>query len=87
MISVLKLKTEIQAARDEMRRSGISCLTPRIRQLLNAIGFFDGVAVGDAAKSWDVLKTATFLRDRVPRETPILDVGAYASEIFPRFIV
>jgi SAM-dependent methyltransferase len=81
MISVLKLKTEIQAARDEMRRSGISCLTPRIRQWLNAIGFFGGVAVGDAAKSWDVLKTATFLRDRVPWETPILDVGAYASEI------
>jgi SAM-dependent methyltransferase len=37
--------------------------------------------VGDAIKSWDVLKTATFIRNRLPPETPVLDVGAYASEI------
>jgi SAM-dependent methyltransferase len=48
---------------------------------LNTIGFSGGVVVGDVIKSWDVLKTANFLRDRLPRETPILDVGAYASEI------
>lgn len=81
MISALKFKSEIRSARDEMRRSGISCLTPWIRQWLNTIGFFDGVVVGDAIKSWDVLKTANFLRDRLPPETPVLDVGAYASEI------
>jgi len=48
---------------------------------LNTIGISGGVVVGDVIKSWDVLKTANFLRDRLPRETPILDVGAYASEI------
>ena len=37
--------------------------------------------MGDTIKSWDVLKTASFIRDRLPRETPVLDVGAYASEI------
>ena len=81
MTSVLKFKSEIRSARDEMRRSGISCLTPRIRQWLGTIGFPGGVVVGDVIKSWDVLKTATFLRDHLPRETPILDVGTYASEI------
>jgi SAM-dependent methyltransferase len=40
-----------------------------------------GVTVGDAIKSWDVINTANFIRDRLPRETPVLDVGAYASEI------
>lgn len=81
MITVLKSKTEIRSARDEMLRSGISCLTPQMRRWLNAIGIFGGVVVGDDSKSWDVLKTATFLRDRLPLDTPILDVGAYASEI------
>ena len=81
MTSVLKFKSEIQSARDEMRRLGISCLTPWTLRWLNAIGFFGGVVVGDVIKSWDVLKTANFLRDRLPRETPILDVGTFASEI------
>jgi len=52
-----------------------------MRRWLNTLGFFGGVEVGDAIKSWDVLKTANFLRDRLPPETPVLDVGAYASEI------
>ena len=81
MTSVLKSKSEIQSARDEMRRSAISSLTPWIRKWLNTIGVFGGVVVGDFIKSWDVLMTANFLRDRLPPETPVLDVGAYASEI------
>jgi SAM-dependent methyltransferase len=34
-------------------------------------------------KSWDILTTATFIRERLPRSAPILDIGAYASEILP----
>lgn len=83
MTSVLKFKSEIQSARGEMRRSGISCLTPRILNWLNTVGLFGGVVVGDVIKSWDVLKTANFLHGRLPRETPVLDVGTYASEILP----
>jgi len=81
MTSVLKFKSEIQSARDEMRRSGISCLTPWIRKWLNTIGFFGEVTLGDVVKSWDVLKTANFIRDHLSRETPVLDIGAFASEI------
>jgi SAM-dependent methyltransferase len=51
--------------------------------LLNTIGFFGGVTVGDIAKSWDVLKTANFLRDHFSPEIPVRDLGAYASEILP----
>jgi SAM-dependent methyltransferase len=81
MTSVLKSKSEIKSARDEMRRSGISSLTPWILQRLGAIGVFGGIVVGDVIKSWDVLKTVNFLRYRLPPETPVLDVGAYSSEI------
>lgn len=83
MTLVLKFKSEIQSARDELRRSGISCLTPWPRRQFQGLGVAGGVPVGDAIKSWDVLKTANFLRDHLPRETPVLDVGAYASEILP----
>src|SRR5659263_345837 len=81
MMSVLKSKSDIHSAREAMRRSGISCLTPWILRRLQVFGLFRGVPVGDAIKSWDVLRTANFIRDRLPRETPVLDVGAYASEI------
>ncbi len=83
MTSVLKLKSEIKSARTGMRRSGISCLTPWFRRWLQGLGVADGVPVGDAVKSWDVLKTANFIKGHLPLETPILDVGAYASEILP----
>jgi SAM-dependent methyltransferase len=81
MTSVLKFKSDIKSARHEMRRSGISCLTPWILRRLRVLGLLGGVTVGDAIKSWDVINTANFIRDRLPRETPVLDVGAYASEI------
>jgi len=83
MTSVLKFKSEIKSARDEMRRSEISCLTPWIRKWLNTVGIFGGVTVGDVVKSWDVRKTASFISDHLSREIPVLDVGAFASEILP----
>jgi SAM-dependent methyltransferase len=39
------------------------------------------VQVGDHLKSWDVLKTASFIEQRISKDSPILDLGAYASEI------
>jgi SAM-dependent methyltransferase len=37
--------------------------------------------IGDAVKSWDVLQTADFAVKYVTRNEPILDIGAFASEI------
>lgn len=39
------------------------------------------LCLGDPRKSWDVLATATFVEDRLPKEAPIVDFGAYRSEI------
>ncbi len=37
--------------------------------------------VGDELKSWDVLKTVQFLQKNVGKNSSVLDIGAYASEI------
>lgn len=39
------------------------------------------LCVGDPRKSWDVLATASFLEEHLPKEAPIVDFGAYLSEI------
>jgi SAM-dependent methyltransferase len=79
--AVLLSKSEIDAARDALRRMGASCISPWPIPLLRRLGILGGVNLGDRLKSWDILTTATFIKDRLPRETPILDIGAYASEI------
>lgn len=37
--------------------------------------------LGDWLKSWDVFQTASFLETYLSRDDPILDLGAYGSEI------
>lgn len=48
---------------------------------MQQIGFNKAISVGDTIKSWDVLKTAQFIEASVKRDSSILDIGAYASEI------
>jgi len=45
------------------------------------MGLVKGISLGDYNKSWDVLNTARFLQQRVSPSSPVLDIGAYASEI------
>jgi SAM-dependent methyltransferase len=40
-----------------------------------------GVNVGLLEKSWDVLRTLQFMERHVSKTTPILDLGAYGSEV------
>jgi SAM-dependent methyltransferase len=63
-----------------MKASGI---TPRLIRVLQNLDILRGVPVGDAVKSWDVLLTAQFIREHLRGNDPILDIGAYASEILP----
>jgi SAM-dependent methyltransferase len=49
--------------------------------MMRRLGIVRGVAVGDAVKSWDVLKTAEFIEQYVAKDAPVLDIGAYASEL------
>lgn len=78
---VLRFKSEIDSARLELNRRGLSFTGSRWGDALRSLGIGERVKVGDHLKSWDVLKTAAFLDATVPRHAPILDIGAFASEL------
>ncbi len=78
---VLKSNAGIDVARVELRRRRLSCISARPLRLMRRRGWLRGVNVGDHVKSWDVLSTARFIQENVPLDAPILDMGAYASEI------
>ena len=84
-VQVLQSKSGIDLARQELRRLRLSHTSLPVVQLLRRIGrklgLPTGVNVGDTIKSWDVLTTTRFIRQNVSPDTPILDIGAYASEI------
>lgn len=80
-IEVLQSRAENKAARAEMRRRNIDCTSSLFLRIARKIGLTKGVTVGSYCKSWDVLKTIQFLQEHVPQEAPILDIGAYASEV------
>jgi SAM-dependent methyltransferase len=79
--AVLLSESEIDTARDALRGMGASCIAPWPIPFLHRLGILRGVNLGDRLKSWDILATVTFIKERLPREAPILDLGAYASEI------
>jgi len=80
---ILKSKLEIDQARSELVRRKLSVVRTDSRwwSALRRLSKGKTVVVGDLLKSWDVLKTTTFIEQHVSKELPILDLGAYASEI------
>jgi SAM-dependent methyltransferase len=78
---ILMTKSEIGRARSKLLRLKASCIPPRPIGWMRRFGLLGGINLGDRLKSWDILTSATFLLDRLPREAPVLDIGAYASEI------
>lgn len=85
-IKVLHSKFEIDQARRTLRQRGLSCLSlwsawPLAQRARVKLGLTKSVAVGDHIKSWDILNTVEFLQQHVPPSAPVLDLGAYASEI------
>ncbi len=78
---VLQSKSDIEVARLELCRRGLSCTSTKWLHFLRRIGFSKRIQVGDTIKSWDVLKTAHFIETNVKKDSTILDIGAYASEI------
>jgi len=81
LFEVLRSSREIDAAREELERRRLSCLDPGWKAWIRRLGLVREVAVGDRVKSWDVLKTAQLIERHVAKDAPVLDIGAYCSEI------
>lgn len=81
-LEVLQSKAQVRSARRQLRRRALSFVRPAWRAWLARHGFVrDGFAVGDHIKSWDVARTAEFIAAHVSKEEPVLDIGAFASEM------
>lgn len=80
-MEVLKTKSQIVKARQELKRKGASSIMSPIRSFLHRYGLVKGVLLGDKIKSWDVLETLNFIEKHVQKNEPILDIGCYASEV------
>ena len=81
MVKVLKSQIENRKAYAEMRRQGIDCKSSLFQRLLHKFRLVKQVNIGNYRKSWDVLETVQFLKENVPLDAPILDIGAYTSEL------
>jgi SAM-dependent methyltransferase len=84
-VKVLQTAKQIEDARFELRNMGVSSLRPdsRVGRFLVEVGLYPGVHIGDFRKSWDVLETVRFLAEHVSKDTPVLDLGAFGSEMPP----
>ncbi len=78
---VLQSKNHYKTSRAEMRKMGIDCTSPLLLRMARRAGLAQGVTIGDYRKSWDVLKTIKFVQEHLPCDAPIVDIGAYASEV------
>jgi len=82
-LDVLQSTQQIKEGRHTLRRRGLSFQAPTWSTWLARYFPMPGITVGNDLKSWDVLKTAEFIEQHVAKEAPVLDIGAYASEIPP----
>lgn len=80
-LEVLASVADNSIARAEMKRQGINSITPWVEKVLRKAHLVAGVNVGMREKSWDVLRTLQFIEQHVQKGVPILDLGAYASEV------
>jgi len=77
----LRSREEIVQARKMLRVEGLSCEPQGVTGLFFRMGLRSTAALGGWLKSWDVQKTAEFASENLQKEQPLLDIGAYASEI------
>lgn len=80
-VEVLRSRAEIENARRELHRRGLSFTSSRWKRFARKTRISRAVDVGDNLKSWDVLKTVHFIEHNVSQSAPILDIGAFASEL------
>ena len=78
-VKVLRNNAEIVAARAEIAKLNANTLDKYFCSLFQGNGWID--TIGDAVKSWDVLETLKFILAHVEKNAPILDIGAFCSEV------
>jgi SAM-dependent methyltransferase len=83
MMKILKSKNQVSSGRKELRQRQTDCASSFAEKPLRRFGLIKGVDVGDRGKSWDVLQTVRFLEEHLPKDVPILDLGARGCEILP----
>lgn len=81
MLEVLQSPQQFYEARRALRQANRSALEARPLRLLRRLGLVSGPPVGDYIKSWDVLRTLDTIENRLQRDSAILDLGAYCSEV------
>ena len=80
-MQVLQNKQQISMARKELEMKGASSLESDLSTRLRKYKLVRGIVLGDLVKSWDVLATLEFIEKNINKNEPIVDFGAYASEI------
>lgn len=81
MLEVLKNQEQINHARDVMIEKGYSALMPKVNFFLSMLGLTAEFPIGDKLKSWDVNLTVEFIANRLEKDSAVLDIGAFASEV------
>lgn len=81
--TVLKTNKQILEARKILKLNKISFTSNKIIEKLRNRKLLPGVNVGHDLKSWDVLSTINFIKVNYSKESRILDMGAYGSEVLP----
>jgi SAM-dependent methyltransferase len=81
MLEVLQSKEQFHEARRELRAAHRSALEPAAIRALRRWNLVPGLQVGDYIKSWDVARTLQLIEERLPRDAPVLDLGAFCSEV------
>ena len=82
-VVILRSRDEIVAARERMRGSGLSSLSPALLHWLARHRLWHRPLVGDWLKSWDVELTIARIRAEIPTDAPIVDMGAFGCEVLP----
>lgn len=80
-MKTLQTKAQIASARKALELKGLSFTESLAFKALRRFGLIKRVALGDYLKSWDVLESVQFLTQKLDQSEPILDIGAYSSEI------
>ena len=80
-MKVLQNMQQVAKAREELNAKGLPAPDVGLRLSLRRLGVLRSIGVGEMEKSWDVLETLDFIDRHLSREDPIVDIGAFASEV------